>query len=111
MTYDPAMLGRLLDSFKDAVCFCDTGHIIRYMNTAAHERFAGRPAEVGRSIFDCHNDASNAQIVEVLERFRDGETEVLLRDDEVQRIYMRAVRDEEGIVTGYYERYEPPRGQ
>jgi PAS domain-containing protein len=111
VTNDLTMLKRLLDNFKDAVCFCDTGHVIRYMNAAARERFAGRPAEVGRSIFDCHDDDSNAQIVEILGRLRAGETEVALRDDEVMRTYMRAVRDERGAVVGYYERYDPPRGR
>jgi len=111
VTRDSLMLERLLESLRDAVCFCDTDHVIRYMNAAARERFAGRPAQVGRSIFDCHNDDSNAQIVEILERFRAGETEVLITDNEIQRIYMRVVRDETGAVAGYYERYEPPRGQ
>jgi DUF438 domain-containing protein len=111
LTNDAQLLGLFLDSLKDAFCFCDTDHVIRYMNAAAQDRFAGRPAEIGRSIFDCHNDESNALIVEVLERFRDGETEVLVTDDEIKRAYMRAVRDAGGNVIGYYERYEPPRGQ
>jgi PAS domain-containing protein len=102
-------LDYLLDSLKDAFVYCDTTHVIRYMNRAAYERFAGWPAAVGRSIFDCHNEDSNAQIVAVAERFASGEDEVLLRDGEDQRVYMRAVRDHDGVFLGYYERYEVPR--
>jgi DUF438 domain-containing protein len=101
---------QLLDSLKDPVCFCGTDHVIRYMNAAARQRYAGRPAAIGRSIFDCHNDESNARIVEVLEHFRAGGTEVLLRDDATTRTYMRAVRDADGELVGYYERYDPPKG-
>jgi len=100
---------RLLDSLKDPFVFCDTTHVIRYMNQAAQKRYAGKPAEVGRSIFDCHNDESNAQIVQVTERLTLGEDEVLITDDERHRIYMRAVRDTDKTLLGYYERYEPPR--
>jgi DUF438 domain-containing protein len=110
MNVDARMLEHFLDSLKDAFCFCDTDHVIRYMNAAARERYAGRPAEVGRSIFDCHNETSNALIVEIVERFQAGLAEELIRDDEVTRIYMRAVRDVDGALLGYYERYEPPRG-
>lgn len=36
--------------------------------------------------------------------------ERLTTDNEKHRIYMRAVRDADGQVLGYYERYEPPAG-
>jgi len=104
-----APLDHLLDSLKDPFVFCDTTHVIRYMNQAAQKRYAGKPAEVGRSIFDCHNDESNAQIVEVADRLALGEDEVLITDDEHHRIYMRAVRDADKTLLGYYERYEPAR--
>jgi len=102
-------LDHLLDSLKDPFVFCDTSHVIRYMNRAAVERYAGKPAEIGRSIFDCHNDESNLQIAQVADTLALGEDEVLITDDERHRIYMRAVRDAEGTLLGYYERYEPPR--
>ena len=101
-------LDYLLDSLKDAFVFCDTTHVIRYMNSAARRRYAGRPAEVGRSIFDCHNEVSNEQIRSVCARLLGGEDEVLITDDEKHRIFMRAVRDGDGALIGYYERYEPP---
>ena len=52
-------------------------------------------------------------IVEILAAMQAGEVkeEQLIADHEKHRIYMRAVRDEEGRVLGYYERYEPPEGR
>jgi DUF438 domain-containing protein len=99
-------LDHLLDSLKDAFVFCDLDHVIRYMNRAAFARYAGRPAAVGRSIFDCHNDQSNEMILAIVKRFRSGEDEVFLTDRRGERIFMRAVRDEAGALVGYYERYE-----
>ena len=96
----------LLDSLKDAFVFCDLDHVIRYMNKAAFARYAGRPAAVGRSIFDCHNSESNAMIVSIVERFLEGEDEVFLSDRRGERIFMRSVRDDAGVLVGYYERYE-----
>jgi len=96
----------LLDSMKDAFVFCDLDHFIRYMNRAAFARYSGRPAAVGRSIFDCHNEESNALIVEIVGRFIAGVDEVLLSDRKGERIFMRAVRDDAGSLVGYYERYE-----
>ncbi len=37
-----------------------------------------------------------------------SEDERLITDDEKHRIFMRAVRNDDGDVLGYYERYEPP---
>jgi DUF438 domain-containing protein len=78
------------------------------MNRAARERYRGRPAEVGRSIFDCHNESSNRVIRDVFEHLKAGEEEQLITDDENHRVYMRAVRDKDGNLIGYYERFEPP---
>jgi hypothetical protein len=99
-------LDYMLDSLKDAFVFCDLDHVIRYMNKAAIARYAGRPAAVGRSIFDCHDAESNAMIVSIVERFLAGEDEVFLSERKGERIFMRAVRDEVAALVGYYERYE-----
>ena len=36
--------------------------------------------------------------------------EPLLAADDRWRVYMRAMRDADGELLGYFERYEPPRG-
>jgi DUF438 domain-containing protein len=104
------VLRAFLDSLEYPFVFVDTDHVIRYMNKAAVERYKGRPAEVGRSIFDCHNENSNRIILDVFSRLENGEEEVIIADTEEHRVYMRAIRAEDGTLIGYYERFEPPLG-
>lgn len=106
---DPTLLAAILDSMKNPVLFADTDHITRYMNKAALEHYDEGAALIGRSLFDCHNDESNRVIREVFAAMQQGETERLITDNEKYRIFMRAVRDQDGTLLGYYERYEPPR--
>ena len=44
---------------------------------------------------------------EIFEEMKNGLEERMITDSEQHRIYMRAVRDENGNLIGYYERYEP----
>jgi len=105
MSVDPWLL---LDSLKDPLLFCDTDHVVRYLNRTAAEHYSEGRDLLGRSVLDCHNEASCAVIHEVLAEMRAGLDERLITDDHRFRIYMRAVRDGEGRLLGYYERYEPP---
>lgn len=98
----------LLNSLKDAFVFVDTEHIIRYMNSAAVARYKDGESLIGRSIFSCHNSASEDMILEIFEKMKSGLTEEIITDNEKHRIYMRAIRDENGNLIGYYERFEPP---
>jgi hypothetical protein len=47
-------------------------------------------------------------MLEILAKMHDGLEEELITDNEAQRIFMRAVRDGEGKLLGYFERYEQP---
>ena len=105
---DPALMLAILDSLKDPLLFADTEHTIRYMNKAAVAHYSQGEGLLGRSLFDCHNERSQRQIVEILAALQAGEEERLIVDDEKHRITMRAVRGAAGEVLGYYERYEPP---
>jgi hypothetical protein len=111
MTTDPVLLGRLLDSLKDPFVFCDTDHIIRYWNAAGAAHYANR-TDIGQSILDCHNETSCAQIIEIAERFSTDRAldEVLITDSPRHRVWMRAVRDTDRNLLGYYERFAPPAG-
>ena len=100
-------MAALLDSIKDPVLFADTQHVIRYMNKAAIAHFDDGAALLGRSLLDCHNENSRRKIVEISAAMHVGEDERLISEDDKQRIYMRAVRDADGRLLGYYERYEP----
>jgi DUF438 domain-containing protein len=115
---DVALLSAILDSLKDPVVFVDTSHTVRYINRAAETHYKEGRTLLGRSIMDCHNPASNAVIREVFAALEKGEDERLITDSPERRIYMRAVRDADGRLFGYYERYEsrvyatePPSGK
>ena len=98
----------LLNSLKDAFVFVDTEHVIQYMNSAALLRYKDGQSLLGRSIFSCHNSASQDMIIEIFGKMKSGLEEEIITDNEKHRIYMRAVRDSNGNLIGYYERFEPP---
>lgn len=98
----------ILDSLKNPVLFADTDHIVRYMNNAAIAHYDDGEALIGRSLMDCHNEESQAQMIEIMAAMRQGEEERRITDNDKYRIYMRAVRNGQGELLGYYERYEPP---
>ena len=93
---DAPLVAALLDSMKDPVLFADTDHVIRYMNKAAIAHYEEGVALIGRSLLDCHNENSQRLIVEILAAMRTGEDECLITDNEQHRIFMRAVRDNNG---------------
>lgn len=101
-----------LDSLKDPFVLADTDHVIVYMNRAGAENYKkwGGAELVGKSLLDCHNDASCTAIREITEAMRAGEDERMIAENERRRIFMRAVRAEDGTLLGYYERYEWPQG-
>ncbi|MFH1755279.1 MAG: PAS domain-containing protein [Candidatus Latescibacterota bacterium] len=105
---DANLLAAFLNSLKDPFLFADTRHKVVYMNQAAARHFKEGEKLLGTSLLDCHNEQSNKMIVEILAAMEAGEEERLITDDEKNRIYMRAVRDAEGKLLGYFERYEPP---
>jgi PAS domain-containing protein len=106
--HDATFLAAILDSLKDPVLVADTEHEVVYMNKTAIEYFDDGEALLGTSLLDCHNERSCAIIIEILAAMHEGLDERLITDNETHRIYMRAVRDRDGKVIGYYERYEPP---
>jgi transcriptional regulator with PAS, ATPase and Fis domain len=99
----------IVDGYNNPIVFVDTQHVIRYMNKAALKRYEKRGGAglIGTSVFDCHREESNKKILDVLELLRDGEDEkqVTVSKDNFN-IYMCVVRDGEGQVVGYYERFE-----
>lgn len=108
MDMDARFCRWLLDSLKEPLLFVDTDHVVRYLNQAAAAHYEQGDELLGSSIFDCHNEDSNAVIREVFAAMQGGEQERRITDNDKHRIYMRAVRDDSGTLVGYYERYEPP---
>ncbi len=111
---DETTLRAILDSLPEEVILVGPDHTIRYMNRFAVEQYAkdGGEALIGRSIFACHNERSCTLIREAWARLVAGEEEVLVSENEKRRLYIRGVRDSEGRLLGYYERFErfaPPK--
>ena len=104
-----SVMAAILDSLKDPILFADTEHVTRYMNKAAIAHYEQGDDLIGRSLLDCHNERSQQMMIEILAEMHEGLEERLITDNEKYRIFMRAVRDTDGQVLGYYERYEPPR--
>ena len=104
-----SLMAAVLDSLKDPILFADTEHVTRYMNKAAIAHYDGGESLIDQSLLDCHNERSQRMMIEILAEMHEGLEERLITDNEKHRIFMRAVRDTDGQVLGYYERYEPPR--
>lgn len=101
----------ILDGLNEPIVFVDTHHIIRYMNAQAAAQYQkkGGYALLGRNVLDCHNASSHKKIMEVFARMRSGADEEAIYQQPGRIVYMRAVRDPEGKLLGYYERYEKIR--
>ena len=106
------VLKGILDAYVYEVVFVDRNHIVRYMNQAAIERY-GERVQVGRSIFNCHNENSKSKIEEFLKRADEGENEMfeILNTKHGEREFFVPVRDFQGHVIGYFERHEVPWNQ
>lgn len=100
----------VLDSLPYPVVFVDCGHVIRYMNKMARYHYLserGYSDLVGKSIFACHNSHSEGKIREAVEKLKNHGNEIFLGVSvKNQRIYINPVRDENGELIGYFERFE-----
>ena len=99
----------LLNSIKDPILFADTNHIVQYMNKAAIEHFEDGEKLLQSNLLKCHNEESQKMMIEILAEMETGLEEKMITDNEKYRIFMRAVRDKNGNLIGYFERYEPPQ--
>jgi DUF438 domain-containing protein len=100
---ESTLLAAILDSLTEPIIFADTEHMTRFMNKAAIAYYSGGADLIGRSMLDCHNPESQRKIIDILATFKAGENECLYKENEKKRSYMRAVRDSEGHLLGYYE--------
>ena len=82
------MLEAILDSYPYRVVFVDCDHVIR-------------------SLFDCHQELSRERIEAAVEKLRRHGNEIYLGvTPDNQRYYINPVRNEEGELLGYFERFE-----
>lgn len=104
------MLTYILDAYPYPVVFVDCDHIIRYMNKQAEYHYydeRGYRNLVGQSIFACHNAQSEEKIRAAIEKLSHHSNEIFLGVSvKNHRIYINPVRNEQGELVGYFERFE-----
>ena len=106
------MLNKLFKSIieqdRAPIVVCNIDSIIVYMNKSAIGYYGKNL--VGSNIKDCHNTKSNKKIDRVLLWFeKDRENNIIhtYYDEKKNKdVYMVALRDDEGILIGYYEKHE-----
>ncbi|MBP3704895.1 MAG: PAS domain-containing protein [Clostridia bacterium] len=104
------MLGYILDSVPYRVVFVDMDHIIRYMNREAQYHYhtvRGYDNLIGKSIFECHSEKSKEMLLAAVEKLKNHGNEIYLGVSVYnERKYINPVRDENGVMIGYFERFE-----
>ncbi len=104
------MFEYILDSYPYKIVFVDADYVIRYLNKAAKYHYydvRGYKELVGRSIFDCHNESSREKIKQAVEKMKGHTNEIFLGVSvDNQRFYLNPVRDENGELVGFFERFE-----
>ncbi|MBR4446621.1 MAG: PAS domain-containing protein [Solobacterium sp.] len=103
------ILQGILDAYPYEVVFVDRTHTVRWMNRTAQKRY-GQRVIIGSSLFNCHNESTKPKIEEFLRRADAGEEEMFETYNRKtgEREFFVPVRNQEGMVIGYFERHEVP---
>jgi DUF438 domain-containing protein len=106
----PVPYEAILDSIPYPIVFVDLEHVIRFMNKKAKFHYyqeRGYKDLVGKSLFDCHKDISKEKITAMVARLANHEQEIFLKINvHNERLYVTPVRDADGNLIGYFERFE-----
>lgn len=98
----------IIEQDTSPVVVCDTNSVIVYMNPSAIRQY--HKDLTGCNLKDCHNEASNRKIDEVLGWFqknKDNNQVFTYHDSKKNKdVYMVALRDDSGELIGYYEKHE-----
>ena len=104
-------LKSIIDMDRASVVICNLNHEIIYMNPAAvlnYEKWGGEKL-IGRSLMECHNQASREKIQQVVDWFIEDDNHNIVytfhNEKQNKDVYMVALRDE-GKLIGYYEKHE-----
>jgi hypothetical protein len=101
----------IFDTLPTPLVFVDNDHIVRYNNQAAIATYCvkrGWPTLAGRSLFACHNPASEERILALYARLLAGEDEIPLAvNPRHEQVTLVAVRAADRQLLGYYERFTP----
>jgi DUF438 domain-containing protein len=100
----------ILDSIPYPILFVDTDHIIRFLNKKARYHYyqeRGYSDLIGKSLFDCHTEVSKEKILGIVQKLKNHGQEVFLTVNvKNERVYINPVRNEQGELIGYFERFE-----
>ena len=102
----------IIEQDNTAIVICNLQHEIIYMNPKAVEAQAkrGGAALIGRNLLRCHNPESREKIKRVVEWFLSDKSHnrvhTFFNPIQNKDGYMIALRDESGILIGYYEKHE-----
>ena len=101
----------ILDSYPYPIVFVDNNYIVRFMNRYAQYYYykeRGYDELIGKNLFDCHDeDTSRERIMQAYEKMKsDGKEAFVGVNLRNWRIYMQGVRNEEGELIGFFERFE-----
>ena len=101
----------LIDIDDTTIIICDLNHTIIYMNKFATDLYAKRNMNLlGSNLLKCHNEDSNEKILKVVEWFKkdvnNNFVHTFFNEKQNKDVYMVALRDDDGILIGYYEKHE-----
>ena len=110
MEMDVIMKG-ILDSYPYPIVFVDDTYTIRFMNRYAEYHYyqeRGYGPLLGKSIFFCFvRESSKERIQQIKKKMKSDGKEVFLGvSARNQRIYIQPVRDGQGKLIGFFERFE-----
>ena len=98
----------ILEQDRAPIVVCNMQSIVVYMNPSAIARY--NVDLTGKSIKDCHPKSANEKIDLVIEWFKKSTENNIVytyrNDKENKDVYMVALRDENGVLIGYYEKHE-----
>ena len=105
------IMSLILDAYPYPIVFADCGHVIRYMNKRARYHYyeeRGYRDLIGKSLFDCHRDPKSVEMIKTsVEKLKNHGNEIFLKvNARNERIIITPVRDENGQLVGYFERFE-----
>ena len=104
------MIQAILDAIPYPILFVDINHVIQFLNKKARYHYyqeRGYSELIGKSLFECHLASNKEKIIEIVEKLKNHGQEVFLTVSvKNERIYITPVRNEQGELLGYFERYE-----
>lgn len=104
----------IIDGDEKQIVVCNLSHEIVYMNPAAVKRYekSGGADLIGRSLLECHNERSREIIKNTVDKMKSDKSFNKVfefhktRDGANDDVYCVAIRDEQGNLIGYYEKFE-----